>query len=279
MKKIYNVQLAKFTTVKIGGNAVEMLIPETVDELSEIVRLRKPLHFLGGGSNLLIAEHDFDCVVNLRSFSCDLVDYGNGRFLVGASVRLQKLINLINERGRGGIEYLYSVPGCVGGAIVQNAGRGEAHHQSISDYVKKVNLIREDGSIVSLTKEQCQFGHRDSYFKHHYGIVVSVIFEFPIVDKETSRALKAERLAFCKREQDNSKPNFGSVFCKSDGKILGLFRLLGIGHRNAHFSRKTKNWILNDGGTFADVLSTIEMAEKAHDLLRRDYKREVVVWE
>lgn len=49
MKQMYNVHLAKFTTVKIGGNAVEMLIPETVDELSEIVRLRKPLHFLGGG--------------------------------------------------------------------------------------------------------------------------------------------------------------------------------------------------------------------------------------
>ena len=48
MKKMYNVQLAQYTTIKIGGVATEMLIPESVDELRKIIRERKPSHFLGG---------------------------------------------------------------------------------------------------------------------------------------------------------------------------------------------------------------------------------------
>lgn len=49
MKTRKNVQLKQYTTIRIGGVAKTMLIPETVNELTEIMNLQKNIFFLGGG--------------------------------------------------------------------------------------------------------------------------------------------------------------------------------------------------------------------------------------
>ena len=54
----------------------------------------------------------------------DIISLGNGKYYIGASVRLQRIINTINKDGYGGIEYLMSVPAMLGGAIYMNAGQG-----------------------------------------------------------------------------------------------------------------------------------------------------------
>jgi UDP-N-acetylmuramate dehydrogenase len=89
-----------------------------------------------------------------------------GNITVGASVRLQKLIQFANENELGGIEYLYSVPGLVGGAVVMNAGRGRKFNQSISDYIVEVRYLEND-ELKSITKDQCRFEYRDSIFKNN----------------------------------------------------------------------------------------------------------------
>ena len=46
-----------------------------------------------------------------------------------------------------------------------------------------------------------------------------------------------------------------------------------------HFSGKTPNWLLNEGGSYNDAISAIRRVERIHKLLFRKCKREVVVWE
>lgn len=279
MKQQSDVDLKKYTTIHIGGIAEAMLVPETADELLNIIKNYSPKYFIGGGSNLLINDRKFDLVVDLRSFDLSIENLGEGKFSVGGSVRLQKLINTINEKGYGGIEYLYSVPGLVGGSIAMNAGGGRKSHRYISEYLISVKAI-VNGELVSLSKDECKFEHRSSIFKHTTSIVVSALFQFPEKSIEETEKLKKDRLEFCKRIQDNSAPNFGTVFMQSNSKIMQLTQKLKIGNRKAHFSGKTTNWILNeDKAAFSDVMSAMRKVEFLHKILGKKCKREIIVWD
>ncbi len=279
MRVLYNEDLRKYTSVRIGGTAKAMFVPENTGELLELAQKQHPVYFVGGGSNLLINDRVFDKVVDLRYFDPTIEDLGDGQFKVGASVRLQKMIDFINEKGYGGIEYLYSVPGLVGGAIVMNAGRGKQYHKSISDYVVSVTAI-DNGKLVDLKKDECGFDHRTSVFKNAPYIVVSALFCFPRMSLEDTSKAKKERIALCKERQDTSRPNFGSVFIESNSRIMSVARKLRIGCKKVHFSGKTINWIINEGnGSYAEVKDAIHKVEHMHKLFGKKCELEVIIWE
>ena len=273
-----NVELKKYTTIKLGGIANRFYTPETEQELIDLIREQKPKYYIGGGSNLLIDEGSFDKVVNLREFNKEIEKGENGEFLVGASVRLQVLINFINETGYGGIEYLYSVPGLIGGAVVMNAGRGRNYGKCISDYIVAVKIFRHD-TITWMTNEECCFSYRDSLLKRENIMVLAVKMRFDAMNQTESSKLKKERIELCKNVQDNSFPNFGSVFCESNAFIMKLMKTKLFGKKGKiKFSSKTANWILNCGGTFNDVMALIKRVEAFHKVIRKKCKREVVIW-
>ncbi len=278
MKILYNEELKKHTTFKCGGTAKEFLIPESVEELIQVIKERSPKHIIGGGSNLLIADREFDLVVSMESVSAETVDLGGGRFKAGASVRLQTLINTVNEAGYGGMEYLYSVPGLVGGAVVMNAGRGRGHNKSIADYIETVTTV-SDGEIREWTQAECGFDYRSSVFKNSGHVIISVLLKFPAMSTEQSSAAKAERLELCKKNQDNSFPNSGSVFLECDAKVMSYLRKHEVGCGKVHFSGKTPNWLLNEGGSFEDAKCAIEKAEFYHRKRRKECKLEIIIWE
>lgn len=279
MKIKENVDLSKFTTFKMGGIAKKMYIPENEDELIDIISKVKSDFCLGGGSNLIINQRIFDNVINLKEFNSKIVSNGDGSFTVGASVRLQKLILSVNNAGYGGIEYLFSVPGLVGGAIVMNAGRGEIYKQSISDYVKSVKVLY-GGTTFWLNKEECNFTYRNSKFRDSDYIILAVRFCFEKIEPNRAKKLREERITLCKKVQDNSFPNFGSVFCVSNPKIMKIVMKSFLGKcGNIYFSRKTPNWILNKNGKYKDVKKLIHRVEIMHKLIGSQYRVEVKMLE
>lgn len=278
MKIESNVDLSKYTTFKMGGIANKMYIPETEEELVDLINNLHPEYFLGGGSNLLINEREFECVVNLRKFNSEIQNLGEGHFVVGASVRLQKLIRTINECGYGGIEYLYSVPGLVGGAITMNAGRGEVYKKSIADYIVSVKVYHE-GKITWIDKQECGFEYRHSIFKNTNYIILSCEFCFEKLDPDEAKKLCVERINLCKQVQDNSLPNFGTVFCVSDPRIMKLMMTVFFRKRgNIRFSKKTPNWLLNDSGRFQDAIRLLHRVQNIHKILKKECRTEVVIW-
>lgn len=282
MEVLKNEDLSQYTTLRIGGTAKEMLMPHCVEELCEITKTYKDALYISGGSNILIANREFGTVVNLRKFNTEIHNLGDGRYHVGASVRLQRLINTINQDGFGGIENLYSVPGLVGASVAMNAGGGEDSLDYIGNCVTKVHFVR-DGCTYCFDKEECNFIFRDSYFKQNKDcIITSVEFLFERMEQEESQKRKDDRLAYCRENQDSGHPNCGSVFKRCSYKVMLAMKLAEFGNKKGvHFSRKTPNWIINSGGPegFVQAKRLINFVKFTHRLVGKSCETEVIIWE
>ena len=279
MQVLQDVELKDYTTFKMGGKCRSLYIPESQDELINLASQQKrPLLLIGGGSNLLINDTKvFDDVVLLREFNDTIQHLGNGEFVVGASVRLQKLIRTINGEGYGGIEYLYSVPALLGGAVYMNAGTGKATNKCISDFLVSVDVLH-NGEVKTLLKEECDFSYRHSIFKNGEYLILSARFRFPYGKREDFEALIRERLEHCKVHQDASKPNFGTVFSNADNSIMRLMAKLDKKSSGVHFSQKTRNWLVNERGTFKQALSRLRRVRLLHKLIAKPCSLEVIIW-
>src|SRR5438093_12749201 len=67
------------------------------------------------------------------------------------------------EGGGGGVECLSGIPGTVGATPIQNVG---AYGQEIADTLVSVTCLeRERMTPVTFTRDQCEFGYRQSRFK------------------------------------------------------------------------------------------------------------------
>lgn len=283
MQILNNEPLSKYTTVRLGGTAKIMYVPETAKELVELCRTETIKYVLGGGSNLLIADREFDKILNLRKFDDSLVSCGNGHYICGASLRLQKLVSTINSEGYGGIEYLCTVPGLLGGAVAMNAGTGKNQELSISDYIVSVTVLdMKSMNIVTLSKEQCDFSHRNSIFKNNGDyIILSCDFNFPEQALEISKRLCDEKREYTKKYHDTSLPNFGSVFSVFNPYLLAVVSKLQLGDKNGiHFSAKTMNWIVNSNmcKSSKKAFQIIDSVKKMHKLCFQQCKVEVVMW-
>lgn len=283
MKILNNVSLKKYTTIKIGGIAEKFYIPENEKELIDLMATikeeKKVFCLLGNGSNLLINdEKEFENVILLKEFNENLRVESNYVYC-GASVSIQGLINFINDRGLGGIEYLYSVPGTVGGAVAMNAGRGRKYNQSISDYIDKVEVLIDNRKQI-LNREECEFSYRNSRFKNSNDVILGVFFQFENRDKKILDNARRERIEYSKDTQDIMYPNFGSVFSISNVRLMRIFKVFSVGYKNGiMYSNKTTNWIVNRGeGNFRQAIKMIELTEKVHKILHQKIEREIVVW-
>lgn len=285
MKIHNNESLKKYTTMKIGGIAKNLYFPESRDELIEILEKLhdKKRYIIGGGSNLLINDQKiFDEVVSLKLVDTSIKNLGQGIYYIGASVTLQRLINQINNDGYGGIEYLFSVPALLGGAVAMNAGRGKAHNSCISDYIKEVQVYDcEEQKIKVLSNAECQFSYRKSIFKEKEMIVLGAVFSFSSVDIKEAKKKREDRIKYVRKLQDSSGYNFGSVFREYNKYIMQVIRLLHFGYKDGMmYSNKTSNWLINKGnGSFKQAKDLIEKAIKIHKILKQKIVMEVIIWD
>ncbi|MBI1864682.1 MAG: FAD-binding protein, partial [Nitrospirae bacterium] len=163
-----NEPLARHTTFRIGGPADRLVVPGDREDLIETVRAclrtRTPCFLLGRGSNTLVGDRGVRGIVIKNTGACLDLDVDGDTVRVGSSVPLQRLVRFCIGNNLEGMEYLYSVPGNVGGAVYMNAGRGIVENGFIADHLVCVEAFDGEG-VRALTKEECGFGYRTSVFQ------------------------------------------------------------------------------------------------------------------
>ncbi|HCP08301.1 MAG TPA: UDP-N-acetylenolpyruvoylglucosamine reductase [Candidatus Moranbacteria bacterium] len=195
-----NIQLAPFTTFRIGGPAKFFVSVESGEELAEAIEYAKEnglkYFILGGGSNLLVSDDGFEgLVIKIDSKLFMVHGFSIGS---GAGVALSKVVKESLDREFSGMEWAMGIPGTVGGAIRGNAG---AFGSDMSDVIKTVNYIdkrdlyEESGGkktvkIKSLSNAECEFAYRESIFKQNLDLtILSAVFDLKKGDKEESEKI------------------------------------------------------------------------------------------
>ena len=126
-----------------------------------------PFLLLGEGSNVLFLEDFTGSVVLNRIKGISVTESADECQLhVGAGENWHQLVCYALEHALPGLENLALIPGCVGSAPIQNIGAYGIELQSICGYVDVLVLKTE--KIIRLSSEECQFGYRESIFKHSY---------------------------------------------------------------------------------------------------------------
>lgn len=282
MKTLNNEPLKNYTNIRIGGTAKNFYMPESTEELIDLINQlkHKKYHLISGGSNLLINDKKtFENVIHMKKVDQKIEDLGNGIYYVGASVPIQKLLVTINKAGFGGIEYLYSVPAYVGGAIAMNAGRGHTSGLAISDYIDDIYVL-EKGIKKVLKPSDCSFSYRESIFKTNDNlIVIGATFKFKEID--TSKNFRKERIQWVKDTQDTTGFNCGSLFREKNLYIMHFIKFFHPGYKDGvTYSKKTANWLINQGeGTYGQATKLINKAVRLHKLLGLKIKLEVIKWD
>ena len=86
-----------------------------------------------------------------------------------------QLVEWSLSQGIDGLENLALIPGCAGSAPIQNIGAYGVEFKDVCDYVDVLNL--NTGEQFRLQASECEFGYRESIFKHRYaqGYVITAV--------------------------------------------------------------------------------------------------------
>ena len=138
---------------------------EFIEHIKQKVFNHKRL-VLGGGSNVLFTN-DFDGTVIWNQIKgIETVNENDDHIWlkVGAGEVWHQFVMHCVANNYGGIENLSLIPGYVGAAPMQNIG---AYGVEIKDVCESVEYISfETGKKHTLPAESCNFGYRESIFKH-----------------------------------------------------------------------------------------------------------------
>lgn len=279
MKLIENCDLYPYNTMRLHSVADAVYFPESREELTELIKAFKQegqkYAVFSGGSNIIFAEQVKIPLVCLMSLDKGIDYLEDGQVKVGCSVRIQTLIRDLQKHGMGGIEYLFSVPTSVGGAVYMNAGRGKSIGVTISDYLEDVEYYSPlDDEFRTYQKNAVEFTHRHSPFQEIEAVIVSATFRFPMQDREETERKIQERMDHSKKHLSADKPSCGSVFCEGNRIVYRL--LMGKRVGGAMYSKKTPDWISNMGNaTASDVMALIEKGKRLHKLFLSRCKAEI----
>lgn len=211
------------TTMRVGGVADFYYIAENIDDLVKAIKLARqidlPYFILGNGSNIIFSDYGFPGLVIKNNTSNIAFMKETSQVIVDSGVNLQKLILESTSQDLAGLEFLYGVPGTVGGAIYGNAG---AYNQSIGDYVKYVTLLmpssgeEKEPKIVQYEREWLDFTYRSSKLKKINSLIKPVILSAKIQLAQSKKEEIMRRINLYKNKRMETQPyggqTVGSIF-------------------------------------------------------------------
>jgi UDP-N-acetylmuramate dehydrogenase len=195
-----SVNLAGYTTLRLGGPARRFVEAATEDDLLSAVRRAdaagEDVLILGGGSNLVVADEGFSgTVVHIATRGVQVLP-GDGpavRLRVQAGEEWDPFVAHAVAKGLSGVECLSGIPGRIGATPIQNVG---AYGQDVSETITEVKAYdRELREIVVLSAEECEFSYRDSRFKRIPGRYVVLQVTFALEFSEEARPVRYAELA------------------------------------------------------------------------------------
>jgi UDP-N-acetylmuramate dehydrogenase len=259
--------LAPLVWFKSGGRAEWLFEPKDADDLRGFIRdldPATPVMALGLGSNMIVRDGGVrGVVVRLgKAFAqVERLDETTLRCGGGASGIL--VSSTARDAGIGGLEFLRSIPGTVGGFVRMNGG---AYGRETKDILIECDVILRDGERKTLPLSALGYTYRHSDLPEG-AIVVSAVFRGLPGEPQAIQAEMDRISASREASQPLRSKTGGSTFKNPDGhkawQLVDEAGCRGLQIGGAQVSEKHTNFLINTGdATSADIEALGEEVRK-----------------
>lgn len=253
--------MSKHTWLAVGGPAEVMYFPEDDADLSWFLKARPynlPIYVVGGGSNLLVRDGGIPgVVIKLDSPYFKKWVKGEGEITCGAGMRNADLKKIMLENKLGGLEFLVSIPGHLGGAIKTNAG---CFGKELKDVLLRATIINGDGEIREVPVADLSLSYRSSLFPDDWIITALTLKVMPQDPEETLKIINEQKNYRLKTQPHNVR-TAGSTFKNPEGlRAWELIKTAGCANLHvggARVSDKHCNFLVNTGHATALDIETL----------------------
>jgi UDP-N-acetylmuramate dehydrogenase len=279
--------MCRHTTFRIGGPADLFLQPEDPAELPGLLRLLEregmPRFFLGAGANILVSDRGIrGAVIDLSALRGCRRGGGQTSLTCLAGTPVSALCAEALRQGLAGVEFLYSMPGSVGGAVWMNA---RCYSRSVSDVLGPVLYLDSRGEARTLSPEPGAFGYKLSPFQSMEALILEASFHLEPGNRERIERTMEEHHADRERKGHFLYPSAGSVwknnraFGQPTGRLIDALGFRGMQVGDAMVSDRHANILVNLGQ--ARAAEVLELMERVEESVRQRYgfelEREVLL--
>ncbi len=243
--------LAPLVWFKTGGAAEWLFEPRDVEDLARFLAALDPsvpVMPLGLGSNLIVRDGGVPGVVVRLGKPFAKVSASDSNMLVcggGASGIL--VSSSARDAGIGGVEFLRSIPGTVGGFVRMNGG---AYGRETKDVLVECEIVLRSGERRVLAVDELGYSYRHSNLPEGCVVVSATFRGYPgepsVIQAEMDR-IAAEREA----SQPLRSRTGGSTFRNPEGHkawaLIDAAGCRGLTRGDAQVSEKHCNFLLNLG--------------------------------
>ncbi|MEO5939233.1 MAG: UDP-N-acetylmuramate dehydrogenase [Sphingomonas sp.] len=254
----HRAPLAPLVWFKSGGAAEWLFEPADVADLETFLYALDPavpVMGLGLGSNMIVRDGGVPgVVVRLGKAFAKVERQGSTTLECGAGASGILVSSTARDGGIGGLEFLRSIPGTVGGFVRMNGG---AYGCETKDILVHCKIVLRTGEMWSMTGDQLGYSYRHSELPHD-AIVVSAVFRGHIDEPQAIQA-EMDRIAAAREEsQPLRSKTGGSTFKNPEGhkawQLVDAAGCRGLRRGDAQVSEKHCNFLLNLGdATSADI--------------------------
>ena len=260
-KYLTDVAMSKHTWLGVGGPAEVMYIPQDTEDLSFFIRNRPlniPLFLIGGGSNLLVRDGGIPgVVIKLDNPNFKKITVNGDEIICGAGFRNMDLKKCLLANRLGGLEFLCSIPGVIGGAVKGNAG---CFGKEMKDVIKSAKIMNGAGEVKNISVHDLELDYRSSYFPDDW-IILSVTLQAEPDTKENIEETLSKQKNYRREHQPYNQKTAGSTFKNPQGlRAWELIKksdcdTLSVG--GAKVSEKHCNFLINTGTATAKDIETL----------------------
>ncbi len=268
-----NVDLAPYTTFKIGGPADLFVEPRSADELCAVLKVAYssgiPHFVLGLGANILVGDCGFrGLIIRNRANAISVLDDGTVIAESGVIV-FPDLIDVAVAAGLSGLEHYVGIPSTVGGALWQNLhflspAPERLRTMFIEEVVLSADVLERDGRRHNVDRDYFNFGYDYSTLHDSEAVVLSASFALENANQQNMRRIMSENLDWRRARHPplDAEPSAGSIFKKIDGvgagRLIDQAGLKGTRVGGAEVTRRHANILINrDQATASDVRKLI----------------------
>ncbi len=199
----FDFNIKKLNWFNIGGKSRIFFRPKNLRELKNFLTVysrRSKIFILGLGSNVLFHDDLYDgVIIKLTNNFSSISKLNNDTIIAGSSCSQKKVAEFAMKNSISGFEYMYCIPGSIGGGLKMNSG---CFGSEFKDHLVSLQCIDTKGNIKVFPSKNIKFKYRGIGLDEDL-IFLSATFKGSLSEKEKINNLMQE----LSNKKNNSQPS------------------------------------------------------------------------